>query len=230
MSVNNDQSFGDQERPDGLCRAAQILGICSIILPIGLISLIISIIALVKVDNSALPKSKRLASIGLVTSLIGIVTGWIVLMGGAVMFPVFSQARNKGKEVACLSHAKQIGLALRMYADDNDDKFPLKENWQSALKVYVTNNEVFTCPSAKVPENSYAMRGERSGASVAKLPDPSNTIFAFDSELPKSHAYGGFEAVSYRHDDRANFIFSDGHAKPVNRSQAQPAIPAPAKQ
>ena len=229
MSVNNDQSFGSQKQPDRLCRMALVLGICSLILPIGIISLIISIIALVKVDSSAFPKFKRMASIGLITSLIGFVTAWFLLTRGVDMYREYCYTKQMAPS-NCLSHAKQIALGMRMYADDNDDKFPLKENWQSAIKGYVKTDEVFICPSAKVPANSYAMHAERSGASRTKLPDLSKTVIGFESELPKSHAYGAFDAVAYRHADRASFMYADGHGKSVEHSQMPFIKPAPAKQ
>ena len=232
MPINNNQLFGSQEQPDRLCRLALVLGICSLILPIGIISLIISIIALVKVDRSALPKFKRMASIGLITSLVGFVTSWYLLDRCAEVYREYHYTKKMAR-AHCLSNAKQIALGMKMYADDYDDKFPLKESWQSALTGYLKYekpDEVFICPSAKVPENSYAMHAERSGSSRTKIPDLSKTVIGFESDLPKSHAYGGFEAVAYRHADRANFMYADGHGKMVEHSQVQQLKPAAAGQ
>src|SRR5262245_11023626 len=42
----------------------------------------------------------------------------IIAILAAILFPVFAQARDKARQAACLSNAKQIALACRMYAQD----------------------------------------------------------------------------------------------------------------
>jgi len=39
----------------------------------------------------------------------------IIAILAAILFPVFSRAREAARKAACLSNAKQIGLALMMY-------------------------------------------------------------------------------------------------------------------
>jgi prepilin-type N-terminal cleavage/methylation domain-containing protein len=48
----------------------------------------------------------------------------IIAILAAVLFPVFAQARERAKSAACLSNLKQLGVAFRMYADDNRDLAP----------------------------------------------------------------------------------------------------------
>ncbi len=45
----------------------------------------------------------------------------IIAILAAILFPVFSQAREKARQTACLSNLRQIGLATLMYAQDYDD-------------------------------------------------------------------------------------------------------------
>lgn len=44
----------------------------------------------------------------------------IISILAAILFPVFSQAKHAAKQTTCMMHMRQIGLALHMYADDND--------------------------------------------------------------------------------------------------------------
>jgi prepilin-type N-terminal cleavage/methylation domain-containing protein/prepilin-type processing-associated H-X9-DG protein len=44
----------------------------------------------------------------------------IIAVLAAILFPVFSQAREKARQASCLSNEKQLGMAARMYMDDND--------------------------------------------------------------------------------------------------------------
>ncbi len=39
----------------------------------------------------------------------------------AILFPVFAQAREKGRQTACLSNLRQLGMALDAYAQDYDE-------------------------------------------------------------------------------------------------------------
>ena len=132
------------------------------------------------------------------------------------MYPVFSQARMNAKQSACLSNTKQIGLAMILYTDDYDGKLPMTGNWRSAVRPYIKTDKVFTCFNAKNREYSYAMNSALNGGKISTLSDPSNTVSAFESDIPKINASGGIESVVYRHKQGAiplaNFMFADGHA------------------
>jgi prepilin-type N-terminal cleavage/methylation domain-containing protein/prepilin-type processing-associated H-X9-DG protein len=44
----------------------------------------------------------------------------IIAILASILFPVFAQAREKARQTTCLSNQKQLGMAARMYMDDND--------------------------------------------------------------------------------------------------------------
>src|SRR6185437_14859918 len=48
----------------------------------------------------------------------------IIAILAAILFPVFSQAREKARQTACLSNGRQLGLALNMYVQDYDESLP----------------------------------------------------------------------------------------------------------
>ncbi len=48
----------------------------------------------------------------------------IIAILAAILFPVFSHAKEAAKKTACLSNMKQIGLATQMYLNDHDGKYP----------------------------------------------------------------------------------------------------------
>jgi len=47
----------------------------------------------------------------------------IIAILAAILFPVFSQARESARKTSCLSNTKQIGLAVNMYVQDYDERF-----------------------------------------------------------------------------------------------------------
>jgi len=42
----------------------------------------------------------------------------IIAILAAILFPVFSQAREKARQASCLSNMRQLGIALTMYMED----------------------------------------------------------------------------------------------------------------
>jgi prepilin-type N-terminal cleavage/methylation domain-containing protein len=48
----------------------------------------------------------------------------IIAILAAILFPVFSQAREKARGVTCLSNVRQIGLGTSQYIQDYDEVFP----------------------------------------------------------------------------------------------------------
>jgi prepilin-type N-terminal cleavage/methylation domain-containing protein len=84
----------------------------------------------------------------------------IIAILAAILFPVFAQAREQARTTSCLSNMRQIGLSVRMYAQDYDEEFPMgtypyPRNWEVNLDVnpYAPDNQcldhysVFGIPS-----------------------------------------------------------------------------------
>lgn len=44
----------------------------------------------------------------------------IIAILAAILFPVFAKAREKARQISCLSNLKQLGLAFIQYTSDND--------------------------------------------------------------------------------------------------------------
>ena len=48
----------------------------------------------------------------------------IIAILAALLLPALARAKTNAIKIKCLSNTKQLGLAIRMYADDNRDRFP----------------------------------------------------------------------------------------------------------
>jgi prepilin-type N-terminal cleavage/methylation domain-containing protein len=71
----------------------------------------------------------------------------IIAILAAILFPVFGKAREKAREVQCISNMRQVGLALRMYLQDWDERYPPASLWKTRLQPYMKSTELFKCPS-----------------------------------------------------------------------------------
>jgi prepilin-type N-terminal cleavage/methylation domain-containing protein/prepilin-type processing-associated H-X9-DG protein len=107
----------------------------------------------------------------------------IIAILAAILFPVFSQAREKARQTACLSNEKQIGTAIQMYLQDYDERLffyastrtpsvsrtgavlpnaasvnPVR--WWNALMPYMKNSQILICPSDDAPTPSQDAQGQ----------------------------------------------------------------------
>jgi prepilin-type N-terminal cleavage/methylation domain-containing protein/prepilin-type processing-associated H-X9-DG protein len=98
----------------------------------------------------------------------------VITIVAAILFPVFSAAREKARQVSCISNIQQLGKATMLYAQDYDETYPLgliscsngghfwtewnaespdgvcrgfQVTWMDLLNPYVRNWNIFHCPS-----------------------------------------------------------------------------------
>ena len=57
----------------------------------------------------------------------------------ALLLPVLSAARERGRRVKCINNLKQTGIALQLYADDHADQLP-GPIWQGFYEMYDNDN------------------------------------------------------------------------------------------
>src|SRR5690606_17720952 len=49
----------------------------------------------------------------------------IIIMLSAMLLPALVGARERANDAKCISNMRQIGVAMKMYQDDNETRFPL---------------------------------------------------------------------------------------------------------
>ena len=86
----------------------------------------------------------------------------IIAILAAILFPVFSQAREKARSISCLSNIKQTSLASVMYVQDYDESFPINlylgntgsvcvMTFYQQIAPYQKSGQVLRCPSDANP-------------------------------------------------------------------------------
>jgi prepilin-type N-terminal cleavage/methylation domain-containing protein/prepilin-type processing-associated H-X9-DG protein len=96
----------------------------------------------------------------------------IIAILAALLLPVLATAKQKAWKTSCTSNLHQIGLAMRMFADDNNELYPesgndihwgaidaatQKPSWMEQIISYAGTTNVYNCPgNVQLPMN---MRG-----------------------------------------------------------------------
>src|SRR6266566_9457840 len=80
-----------------------------------------------------------------------VVIGIIAILA-AMLLPVVTRAKEAGRRISCVNNLKQLCLAIKMYADDNDGQFPPRfaPYWMSRLQQYYSDIRLLKCPTDPV--------------------------------------------------------------------------------
>ena len=74
----------------------------------------------------------------------------IIAIVAAMLLPALSHAKENGRRTACLNNLRQLGLAARLHALDEDGNFPprlVNPHWPVQLQTNYVNLRVLVCPS-----------------------------------------------------------------------------------
>ncbi len=161
------------------------------------------------ITSPAQPQAK--SGGGAVITVLLVIVGIIVLLfvvGAALLFPAISKAREKAKAISCCSNMKQIGLAIRMFADDHNDKLPKADNCKEKIFEYVGDEKTFHCASSKTSGDSY--RFFVNGKNSMSIMKPSETIMAVCTNTHSNNT--------------VNVLFVDGHVQTCKKADVDAAI------
>jgi prepilin-type N-terminal cleavage/methylation domain-containing protein/prepilin-type processing-associated H-X9-DG protein len=90
----------------------------------------------------------------------------IIAILAAILFPVFSRARENARRTSCLSNLKQIGLGIMQYAQDYDEYYVA-----AYQKGPGTNNHALTTNTATPGYYFYSNFGQGAGGRVISWQD-----------------------------------------------------------
>ena len=169
----------------------------------------------------------------------------VLIVGAATLFyPVFFRARESGgPRDYCMSNLKQIGLGLKQYIQDYDEKYPPSSaEWPAVAQPYLKSWMIFQCPldssASRELTTDYFLNARLLGAQEKNIVALNQTILAGDglsncksatlSQLPAAWISDS-NAPAWRHPNGANYLFADGGVKRLQPEQITLDEPAKGK-
>jgi len=150
-----------------------------------------------------------------------VVIAIIIVMVGFLL-PVLARAREKSRQVTCISNQRQLGLALSMAVQDNKEIFPGKRGvedgtlWQNGIQSYVDSTRSWRCPSSTDEQdnadyglNFYLYGMERGGLTetsrLLMLADANDLLIRNQEDLATRRHAGSYIAT-----------FADSHSRLIS--------------
>ena len=166
----------------------------------------------------------------------------------ALLFPALGAVREEARRAQCMNNLRQIGMAMTMYLDEHEFRFPTMllstgaaGGWYRNLEPYIDDRELFKCPSYKphqyidwnhfsygyntlgLTEDLWAIDG---GKDINEVVSPSHCIMVADSWV---NVFTDMTVIfvikpiisENRHVNGPNILFVDGHVKWYSYSDIQ---------
>ena len=94
----------------------------------------------------------------------------IIAILASLLLPALSRAKERAQMAQCLSNLRQIGLGLKLYADDHNDTLPPNCNYQLNPQE-ATNPKWYWGMGGKEPARSYENNIYQPKGAVLPMPD-----------------------------------------------------------
>ncbi len=150
----------------------------------------------------------------------------IIAVLASLLLPAVNRAKEAGRGAACMSNLRQVGIALQLYVQENNNRLPFMRDKSTTttndlpspdqvLSNHLGNVRVLLCPSDRAglfqtTGSSYSWNSLLNGQDAEHLEvmalsfNPHQIPLMFDKE--RFHAARGAKKAQ-------NFLYADGHIR-----------------
>ncbi len=158
-----------------------------------------------------------------------VVLAVIAVLAG-LLLPAFSKAKEVGRATACLSNLRQIGIALQLYTQDNNNRLPIMRDKsfdtnapptnslpsvERVLSDHLGSGKVLKCPSDRrqiyeQTGSSYSWNSLLNGQDAEHL-----TVLKIDFDPHQIPVFFDKEAFHGARGEKkgVNYLYADGHIR-----------------
>lgn len=147
----------------------------------------------------------------------------IIAILAAILFPVFSKAREKARQAQCSSNLKQIATAVTIFSQENEEILPLNtEVWG-----LISSEKVKRCPNNN-KGLSYVYFTKLSGAELAEYDNTVTTqeVVADGNISANGIAFAPTDIDKMRHAGKCMVAYLDTHVE-LTANVNDPRVPLP---
>ena len=149
----------------------------------------------------------------------------IIAILAAILFPVFSRAREKARQAACTNNLRQQVLGVQMWSQENDEKFP-----PDAASVFGSlPAKSLMCPTkGRTLANGYVFTGV-AGKTLGEIDNHESVICTADGQTMPGNipgatylpnlVYSKGDVDANRHQGKCLVSMLDGHVEMLKESE-----------
>ena len=135
----------------------------------------------------------------------------IIAILASMLLPALARAKQKAQRISCINNMKQVGIAYRIWSNDNGDRFPAQQT--EALGGWSANATTSTANAAEYMFINYSLMANEMGQSAKIVMCPSddrqaNTNFFYESSVSSTLSASGVQAeTTYGNFDNTNVSY-----------------------
>jgi hypothetical protein len=140
----------------------------------------------------------------------------VTAVAAGMLLPALAKAKSRAQTISTVSNLKMLGLAVRMYSNEQGGKFPKADSWCDDIKSFVNNPKVYKAANDPSPARcSFAYNAKLSGLEETKIHP--ETVLLFEVEDGDWNVSGGPEMLLPRPRDRSYVIgMADGSVMQIS--------------